>query len=97
MDTTWIGISLIVCWILTGLFVLTVTFALELIVYKFGKRKWLHGVPVLAGLIIAGPAMYMVRGFGMTLPGGFPVVWIVLVDAILLSLLGIGLGRFVSR
>ena len=48
MDTTGIGIALIVCWIFTGVFIISVTFALELMVYQFRKWKWFHGIPVLA-------------------------------------------------
>lgn len=97
MDLTGIGIALIVCWIFTGFFIIPVTIALELMVCQFGKWKWLHGIPVLAGVAISGPAMYMVRGFGMTTPDGFPFIWIVFAVALVISLMGTGIGWLVNR
>ena len=97
MDTTGIGIALIVCWIFTGVFIIPVTVALELMVCQFGKWKWLHGIPVLAGVAISGPAMYMVLGLGMTTPDGFPFVWIVFAVALVISLIGTRIGYQISQ
>ena len=97
MDTTGIGIALIVCWLFAILFIILVTIALELFVCQFFKQKWHHGIPVMVGVAIAGPAMYLAQGFGMTLPNGIPFIWVVFLIALMLSCLGTWLGYRISK
>ena len=90
-------ILLILCWVFTVLFIISVTIALELFIYQFVKGKWHHAIPIMAGVVMAGPAMYLAKGFGMTLPGGMPFVWVVFLIALLMSCLGTWIGACIWR
>ena len=96
MNAAYIVIPWLVAVGITALFIIPVTLTLELMVSSFSKQKWIHGIPILFGVAIAGPAMYLAKAFGMTLPGGIPFIWIVFLIALILSCIGTRLGYRIS-
>ena len=92
-----IELLVIGCWVFTILFVILATMALELLLSQFIQKKWRHGIPVLAGVAIAGPAMYLAKAFGITMQGGVPFIWAVFLIALILSFLGTLIGCLISK
>ena len=82
---------------ITALFIIPVAIALELMVASFTKRKWLHGIPIVAGIAIAAPILYMAQGYGWTIEGGIPMTCVVFFLSLCLSSLGTWLGYIISK
>lgn len=95
MNAAYIVIPWLVAVGVTALFIIPVTLTLELMVSSFSKQKWIHGIPIMIGVAIAGPAMYLAKAFGMALPNGIPFIWVVFLIALMLSCLGTWIGAYI--
>ncbi len=97
MNAAYIVIPWLVAVGITALFIIPVTVTVELMVSSFSKQKWIHGIPILVGVAIDAPAMYLAKACGMTLEGGFPFVWVVFFVALIMSCLGTWIGHLIFK